>query len=152
MKPSKELYRDRRGIAYADRHLLLPARTDMWPAYPPRVTEDTAGAQQFFHGEFGRGVCWWCGRGLEWNARGEQIVKLELHHLAAGSRGRSHERELFCMADSECHANHVGKDKLGRWLYLKWKYDHEYTDWEFLTIRIGRHLPPLATLSRQLTD
>lgn len=141
--PKTEAYRDRRGIAFADRHLLLPARVDMWPKYPPRVKKDEAGLQHDFHGEFGRWACWLCGIGPEWSPSGEQLIVLQLHHLAGGSRGRSHERELFTMLDARCHAN-ITKADLGKLLWCKWKFDREWTDWEWLAVRHGHHLPALV--------
>lgn len=134
---AREQYRDRRGIAYADRHLLVPARVSDWPKYPKRVKHDKEKLQMAFHRDFVRTPCWICGN------RGNRFNDIfALHHLAAGSRGRSHERELFTYLCETCHKN-VSPDDLGKLLWAKWQYDHEWCDWEFLTVRHGFHLPEL---------
>jgi len=135
----KEHYRDRRGIAYADRHTLVSLCAADWPKYPPRVRRDTHGEQRAFHGRFRVArCCWLCGVAQATDCSRQH----ELHHLAAGSRGRSHERELFTYLCKECHQN-ITPDDLGKLLWAKWEFDHEYCDWEFLTIRHGHRLPDL---------
>lgn len=127
---------DRRGIAFEDRHLLVPPRMDQWPSYPPRVRDDNDKLQAAFHFEFAVDrTCWLCGKKNHWDT-------FELHHMAAGSRGRSHERELFTYLCKPCHQNVTPAD-LGKLLWAKWKFDNAWTDWELLTIRHGWHLPDL---------
>lgn len=111
----------------------LPTRVSDWPHGSPRIKVDKTGEQGLFHQQFAGTVCWGC----------ETAKGRELHHLCAGSRGRSHERELFTFLCRDCHANDVGRDSLGRLLYAKWKYDQAECDWVRLAIRLGRHLPDL---------
>lgn len=61
----------------------------------------------------------------------------ELHHLAAGSKGRAHERELFTLLCSRCHRN-IAPGDLPKLLYAKWDRDRDNTDWEWLMLRHGR--------------
>lgn len=122
-------YRDRNGLAFADLWRSLPSRTADWPK-PPRNTTDTEAMEQF-HADFSRTNCWFCG----------ERTGTELHHLGAGSRGRAHERALFCWACSLCHREHVGEGDLARWLLAKWKHDKQHVDWLWLTIRLG-YFPP----------
>lgn len=130
MKPE---YRDRNGWTHGDIVLGMSARTADWPKIP-RTTKDRDGLQSDFHREFAGKPCWYC----------QSRVGSELHHLAAGSRGRSHERCLFAWACSECHRNNVGKDDLPVWLYGKWKFDPMYFDWLVLTIRFSEFLPEIG--------
>jgi len=105
-----------------------------WPKFLPRVRVDKAGLQATFHQEFGEDRCWLCRKRPDWGD------KHELHHLAAGSRGRSHERELFTMLCKTCHKS-ISPDDLPRLLKAKWAFDHDHCDWEWLTLRHGFHLP-----------
>lgn len=137
MKRAKEQYRDRRGIAFADRHTLVAPRVADWPKYPPRVKDDKDKNQRWFH-ETINAKCWLCGK---WSTFSDS-PGYQLHHMASGSRGRSHERELFTMLCVKCHVEITPAD-LGALLWAKWRYDNEYCDWELLTIRHGFHLPEL---------
>ena len=147
-KEERDQYRDRRGISFHHYHLWLPSSTHDWPS-PPRRKDDDADAQGDFHRQFNN--CWWCDRvqAPSWyvpDKRGFMtICKLELHHLAEGSRGKAQERELFTMLCSDCHDKHDNPDDLGRLLWLKWKMDPEWTDWTWLALRLRRFLPPLIT-------
>jgi len=130
-KPWTELpFQDRRGIPWEMRHTLLPTQTASWPVYPPRRAIDTSYLQAEFHAEFRFQQCWLCGH------KHDDVFPLELHHLAAGSRGRSHERELFTMLCRLCHAD-VDADDLPKLLYAKWTFDRMWCDWEFLMVRHG---------------
>lgn len=136
-RKSETRHLDRRGFAFEDRHLLVTPRVADWPKYPKRVKKDEKAAQRQFHMDYGGRHCWLCGY---MNQNGP--TRLELHHLAAGSRGRSHERELFTYLCRQCHEA-VSPDDLGKLLWAKWKHDRAWTDWELLTIRHGFHLPDL---------
>jgi len=137
---AEERYFDRRGIAYEDRRLLVTARVDTWPPYMARVKKDTEKLQAAFHRELASSPCWLCGTEVYDYVTGRTIAgkKKELHHLAAGSRGRSHERELFTLLCHDCHEN-VTYGDLPKLLWAKWKFDHAYCDWELLLIRHGHH-------------
>ncbi len=121
-------HQDRRGIAWNDTRLLLPSQVALWPKYPPRRKEDDKRLQNQFHLEFRGSPCWLCGD----RQRGK-----ELHHLFAGSKGRSHERELFTwLCARPCHADVLPRD-LSQLLWTKWKFDNAWCDWELLLIRHG---------------
>ena len=141
-RPKGEQYRDKNGLSFSEYHHWLPPRVRDWPT-PPIVKCDEGGEQAAFHDEFRS--CWWCGVKQEYDfwTPGAVFTKVELHHLAAGSRGRSHERFLFVMLCSLCHERHVGEADLGRLLYLKWMYDPFGTDWVRTAIRLRRFLPEL---------
>lgn len=130
LRPRKpaEAFRDRRGIAYDLRTTLLPARMDQWPKYPPRVKADKDGTQRTFHEDFAGTPCWLCGDARE---------RHELHHLAAGSRGRSMERELYVWLCATCHRE-IEPGDLSVLLWAKWKWDHAHCDWELLMVRHGQ--------------
>lgn len=135
----KQSFKDRRGLAFKDAQYMLPADKEYWPKLPPRIKKDKTGAQAAFHKEYAGTPCWMCGA-IPFGKMGQH----QLHHLAAGSRGRSHERELFTYLCKNCHDNCVSPIYLGRLLYLKWKFDPEWVDYEWLTIRFGHILPDLA--------
>lgn len=127
----KELYRDRRGLAFEDARLMLPARQEFWPQLPERSNKDPGGLQSLFHMEFDRDGCWLCGT---------KKGKMDLHHLAAGSRGKAQERELFVLlCAAKCHPN-VNDSVLGKLVFAKFLHDPEWLDYEWLTIRMGRLL------------
>lgn len=130
-----ERYVDAMGVAFADYTTCLVPPVSNWPEGPARVEVDCEKAQAKFHEDFAGKPCWWCG----------EHGKMELHHLGGGSLGRSHERILFCWTCSACHREHVGKEDLGRWLYLKWREDRANTFWFLLAIRLRRYLPELIT-------
>lgn len=131
-----ERYRDRNGLAYDDYRLWLPPNVALWPT-PPRVKEDTQGLQSAFHEKWAGSECWWC------KAK-PRTGHHELHHLAGGMKGRSHETYLFTWLCKTCHALRANPQDLGRILYLKWYYDREETDWCRTAIRHGRWLPDLV--------
>ncbi len=136
-----EKYRDRHGIAFDDYRNHLPDKASDFPRIP-RVKKDVDGLQGIFHSEFRGTTCWWCGIA---DHRVVYPIKMELHHLFAGSVGKSHERELFTYLCHYCHENHVAKDDLGRLLFLKWKHDPEWVDWKLMAIRYHQFLPDLIT-------
>lgn len=143
-RQEREAFPDRNGVPFALYHTWLPPRVSDWPL-PPIVKDDKDDVQGQFHQEFRS--CWWCGypREFDFGTPGFAFKKVELHHLAGGSRGRSHERFLFTMLCSDCHDKHAGPDDLGFLLYLKWKHDPEGTDWPRTALRLRRFLPDLIT-------
>lgn len=131
-------YRDRNGITFAEYKIGRPKLIADWPR-TRRVKQDT-GQQAEFHLAYKGTPCWWCGEFSFWFDRVH-----ELHHLCAGSAGRSHERCLFTWLCRDCHREHVAADDFGRLLFLKWKYDPAGTDWVRTAIRYSRFLPELIT-------
>lgn len=125
-------YRDRWGLPFDEVRLWLPARVADWPT-PPRVKVDRDGEMARFHAEFKGKQCWMC-----------DDVGMELHHLAGGRHGRTHERFVFTWLCKTCHENRVRVVDLGRLLHAKWLHDRDGLDWVRLAIRLGRHLPDLV--------
>lgn len=123
------LYRDRRNIPFADYRQWLPSSVHDW-ATPERVTKDVERLQQRFHDRFMGKPCWWCGEDKIYERPVPHHKRHELHHLCAGSVGRSHETYLFTYLcgvwGNDCHGRHV-------------------TDWADTAIRYGRFLPELIT-------
>ncbi len=126
---------DGQGVQFSEYHLWLPSQLCHWPT-PPRVTKDS-GQQMEFKRQFTE--CWLCGVSRFKYKRVPPI--LELHHLAAGTVGRSHERYLFISLCRSCHQERVGVDFLPHLLWAKWRFDQEGTDWVRTAIRIGKFLP-----------
>jgi hypothetical protein len=131
-------FQDRRGIPWEDRYLLLPSRTVDWPPYTKRRKHDDDDLQGQFHRDFYGRPCWLCGRTGRLLSGIRHHEQLQLHHLFAGSRGRSHERELFTYLCRQCHENANPSD-YPTLLWAKWCFDSIHTDWELLTIRHGSH-------------
>lgn len=133
-RPAKPRFVDGKGVPFDEYHLWLPPRLADWPKGPPRVLVDHGKLQGEFHREWEGKPCWW----------DEKHVGKELHHLCSIG-GRSHERTLFTWTCSGCHREHVGKEDLGRWLWLKVMNDAANTDWVLLALRHGSFLPELVT-------
>jgi len=143
-----EKYRDRTGLPFEEYNLWLPPSIRDWPT-PPRTKDDTAGEQRNFHIDFKYSPCWWCGCDPPRHTwAGGEAGHHQLHHLAGGMKGRSHDRYLFCWLCRICHEEHDGPEDLGHMLYLKWKYDGQNADWVRTAIRHGRFLPDLSVVPR----
>lgn len=128
---------DGRGVAFVDYRSKLPARVRDWP-FPDRPRCDEW-LQTFV---LRQDRCQVCGR------RGG-THGLHIHHIMAGTVGRSDEQTNLIRLcsdgpDQGCHAeSHGGNLPLGLILWAKWRTDAAETDWVALALLHGRFLPEL---------
>jgi hypothetical protein len=91
------------------------------------------------------GECWSCG----WPACANfstELRTIELHHVFAGTVGRSDEFTNCAMLCSDCHRK-VNTPELptGRILYLCWKFNRQHLSWVRMALLARHHLPDLIT-------
>ncbi len=123
-------YPDCHGIDFDEVRLHLPARVADWPTVV-RVKDPAIcrAMHEWFRG------CWNCG----WS-------RVEAHHIAGGTKGRSDEFCNIAMLCGACHPKaNTAELPMGRILYLKWKFDKPHTDWVRLSLLANRFLPDLIT-------
>lgn len=136
---------DGQGISFAEYRDHLPKRAADFPP-PERVKDPDALRQVHFVWDH----CQVCGRG---KADG---VRLEAHHITAGTKGRSDERcNLICLCaggTDTCHEN-VKTPALPQAaiLWAKWRTDRFGTDWVRLAVLSRHHLPDPAP-ARELAE
>lgn len=117
------------------------AKYGCWPT-PHRLTDPRVivRLQKTF------GFCFVCERQCDWTAREGSWLKLDVHHIYAGTAGRADELTNLMPLCRPCHEKFQSlKPAAGFLLYRKWKFDRPNTDWLRLTILAGHCLPELIT-------
>ena len=129
----RQEYRDCHGIAFDDVRFILPARPGDWPKVTRVTNPDVCRIMHELHQ-----ACWECCQRTTWEMR------VEAHHMFAGSRGKSDEACAIAVLCEWHHGQHADPIlPLGRLLYLKWRDDRPHCDWVRATLLNGRFLPEL---------
>jgi len=130
-------YVDGCGVSFKEYRDSLPARADDFGKAGIVKDPDLLAAM---HKESTR--CQRCGRSAaDQTAYGESI-RLELHHIIGGSRGRSDERTNLLMLCHVCHGT-AGTNAfpLDEVLWCKWATAPDEIDWARLAVLFRRFLP-----------